>query len=144
VEASREAYVGSESELTGKILGAFLRVYNELGTGFVELVYGRALAINLREAGLKVECEVAVPVWYHGQLIGIYKADMVVEGKVILELKTANEIAKHHEAQLLNYLRATDIEIGLILNFGPTPKSRRMDFPNKDKQRQVSSAVIRS
>ncbi len=127
-------FVGLEDGLTGRILEVFHSVFNELGFGFVESVYCRAMAIALAESGLRVETEVAVPVSFHGQLVGVFRADLVVEGKIILELKTAEQISKAHEAQLLHYLRASELEIGLILNFGEVPKSRRIEFRNERKR----------
>src|SRR5271168_641817 len=105
-------------ELTEKIIGVFYDVYNELGHGFLESVYEQALAVAFLEAGLKVERQVAVPVWFRGKSVGDFRADMVVEGKVLIELKAARTIESAHEKQLLNYLRATEIEVGLLLNFG--------------------------
>jgi GxxExxY protein len=132
------------SDLTQKIIEAFYLVYNELGAGFLESVYRRALLISLREAGLQVEQEVSIAVWFHGENVGDFRADLLVEGKVLLELKTAYTIDRSHEAQLLNYLRATPIEVGLILNFGPRAQFRRLAFSNEKKEIRVhprSSAV---
>ena len=102
-------------ELTEKIIGVFFDVYNELGHGFLESVYQEALAIALAEQGLSVEHQVATPVWFRGHLIGDFRADMLVNRLVILELKAARAIDLAHEKQLLNYLSAT--EVGLLLNF---------------------------
>ncbi len=112
----------------------FYAVYNELGFGFFEVVYGRAMVVALRQAGLRVETEVAIPVSFRGELIGIFKADIVVEGKVILELKVADQIMKSHQAQLTHYLRSSTLEVGLILNFGESPKARRVEFLNERKR----------
>lgn len=124
-------------ELTEKIIGIFYDVYNELGSGFLEAVYRDAMLIALRQAGLNAEKEVAVPVWFRGFQIGEYRADLVVEGKVILELKAARAIDAKHEAQLLHYLRATEIEVGLLLNFGAKPEFKRHAFDNDRKQIRV-------
>lgn len=105
--------------LTELITGVFFNVYNELGFGFLESVYRKALHMALVEKGLKVETEVAVPVFFRGVNVGDFRADLVVNGCILLELKTAEAIVVAHEAQLLNYLRATSLEVGLILNFGP-------------------------
>jgi GxxExxY protein len=122
------------SQLTESIIGVFYDVYNELGFGFLESVYRRALKLSLEEKGLKVEAEVPVPVFFGGTNVGDFRADMVVNQTILLELKTAETIIIAHEAQLLNYLRATTLELGLILNFGPKPQVRRLLFDNERKQ----------
>src|SRR5436305_6845769 len=94
-------------ELTEKVIGVFYDVYNELGHGFLESVYHKALVVALRQAGLTADPEVQIPVFFRGRQVGDFSADVVVEGKVILELKAARELEPAHEAQLLNYLRAT-------------------------------------
>jgi GxxExxY protein len=120
-------------ELTRTIIGVFFDVYNELGHGFLESVYRRSLAIALAEAGLRVETEVAIPVWFRGRQVGEFWADLVVEGVIILELKAARALDPAHEAQLLHYLRATEIEVGLLLNFGAKPDFKRLAFDNARK-----------
>ncbi len=120
-------------ELTRKIIGVFYDVYNELGYGFLESVYEEAMAIALRQAGLGVERQVSLKVKFRGEVVGDFRADMVLERAVILELKAASAIDSAHEAQLLNYLRATEIEIGLLLNFGPKPQFKRLAFANERK-----------
>jgi len=122
------------SELTEKIIGVFYAVYNELGYGFLESTYAEAMVIALEDAGLKVAREVSVPVWFRGRKAGQYFADLLVEGTVLLELKTAKQIDSSHEAQLLHYLRATEIEVGLLLNFGARSQFRRLLFDNPRKQ----------
>ncbi len=117
--------------LTDQILQAFYTVYNTLGYGFLEKVYENALTLELKQRGLQVEQQAPVLVYYAGQPIGKYFADLLVENKVIVELKTAEAIGAAHEAQLLNYLRATGIEVGLILNFGPKPQFRRKVFTHR-------------
>jgi GxxExxY protein len=124
-------------ELTETIIGAFYEVYNELGHGFLENVYEHALAIALVQAGMNVERQVAVSVWFRGQQIGDFRADMLVDGKVLLELKAARTIDQAHEKQLLNYLRATNIEVGLLLNFGVKPQFRRLVYENERKKIRV-------
>jgi GxxExxY protein len=121
-------------ELTRKIIGVFYEVYNELGQGFLESVYEGAMEIALAEAGLRVERQVPVPVWFRGRQVGDFKADLLVEGLVILELKAARAFDPSHEAQLLNYLRATEIEVGLLLNFGPKPEFKRFAYDNERKR----------
>ena len=122
-----------EEHLTRQIIGAFFRVYNRLGYGFLEKVYERALAIELRERGLRVACQNPVKVFYGGRMVGDYFADLVVEDSVIVELKAAEALHPAHEAQLVNYLRATEIEVGLLLNFGTKPQFSRKLFTNDKK-----------
>jgi len=106
------------SLLTEKIIGLFYDVYNELGHGFLESVYEQAMLIALRQAGLDVEAQVEIPVRFRGLEVGNYKADLQVDRKVLIELKAARSLEKAHGAQILNYLKATNIEVGLLLNFG--------------------------
>lgn len=113
------------AELTDKIIKACYKVYNTLGTGFLEKVYENALKIELERQGLAVEQQYPITVWYEGKEVGVYFADLLVENKVILELKAGEVLAKIHEVQLLNYLRATQREVGLLVNFGPTIEIRR-------------------
>jgi GxxExxY protein len=113
------------SELTDAIINAFYHVYNTLGYGFLEKVYENALVMELRQRGYRAEQQVPIKVFYEGAPVGDYYADLVVNGLIILELKAAETLAPEHEAQLLNYLRATDMEVGLLLNFGPKPQVRR-------------------
>src|SRR6266849_2979982 len=109
-------------ELSGKILRAFYRVYNYLGHGFLEKVYENALTIELKKRGLDAKQQQHIDVYFEGYLVGEYYADIFVDELVILELKTADGIAPEHEAQLINYLKATEIELGFLLNFGPKPQ----------------------
>lgn len=122
-------------ELTQKIIGVFYEVYNELGHGFLESVYQKSLILALNEAGLTVHSPVDIPVWFRGQRVGDFEADVLVEKCVLLELKAAHSIHSSHQAQLLNYLRATDIEIGVLLNFGVKPEFKRLVFDNLRKTR---------
>jgi len=122
------------SGVTEKAIRIFYDVFNELGHGFVESIYAGALAIAFQESGLSVAREVSVPVWFRGQKVGQYYADFIVEGVVLLELKTARVLESAHEAQLLHYLRATDVEVGLLLNFGLRPQFRRLLFDNDRKR----------
>jgi GxxExxY protein len=121
-------------EITEKIIKAFYTVYNSLGYGFLERVYEHAMAIELRKLGLTVLEQSPINVYYKGILVGEYFADLLVEGLVIVELKAADGIVEEHEAQLLNYLKATDIEVGLLLNFGPKPQIKRKIFTNDQKK----------
>ncbi len=129
-------------ELTKKIIGVFYAVYNELGHGFLESVYEEALQLALQETGLHVERQVPVPVWFHGHNVGQFFVDLLVEKTVVLELKTARTLDSTHEAQLLHYLKATEFEIGLLLNFGPKAQLRRFIFDNDEKRiRKIEKAV---
>lgn len=112
-------------ELTGKIIECAYKVHNNLGFGFLESVYQNALLIELKKAALQAEKEKRIQVYYDGQLIGNYIADIVVDGKVILELKSIKELHPAHEAQLVNYLKATGLEIGLLINFGESVNIKR-------------------
>lgn len=120
--------------LTKKILGVFYEVYNELGHGFLESVYHRSLALALESLGLNVCNRVAIPVWFRGHQVGYFQADIMVEKCVMLELKAVRTLDSAHRAQLLNYLRATEIEVGLLLNFGEKPEFKRLIFDNSKKK----------
>ena len=122
------------SELTENIIGVFYDVYNELGHGFLESTYAESMRVALQQSGLMAVREVPVPVWFRGKKVGRYFADIVVNDTVLLELKSARSIESAHEAQLLHYLRATDIEVGLLLNFGLRPQFRRLLFDNARKK----------
>jgi GxxExxY protein len=122
------------AELTDKIIGVFFDVYNELGHGFLESVYEESLVIALRDVGLKVDRQIAVPVWFRKQQVGDFRADLLVQNLVLLELKCVRVLERAHEAQLLHYLRSTNIEIGLLLNFGLHPQFRRLLFDNERKK----------
>lgn len=122
------------SDLTEQIIGAFYAVYSALGYGFLENVYVQALMIELKHRGMKVRDEVPIHVYYAGQLVGEYFADLVVNDLVILEIKAARALIAEHEAQLLNYLKATPYEVGLLLNFGPKPETKRRSFDNNRKE----------
>lgn len=122
-----------KKELTKKIIGCFYNVYNGLGWGFLEKVYENALAIELEESGLSVETQVPISVQYKNRIVGDYFADMLVAGDIIIELKAVENLIPAYEAQLLNYLKSTDKEIGLLLNFGPKPQVMRKIFTNDRK-----------
>ena len=122
------------SELTEKIIGAFYAVYSALGYGFLENVYVKALIIELKRRGLTVNDELPIHVYYLGELIGEYYADIVVNELIILEIKAVKALVTEHEAQLLNYLKATPYEVGLLLNFGPKPETKRRSFDNSRKE----------
>src|SRR5438309_12039397 len=120
-------------EITDKIIKVFYEVYNELGHGFLDSVYERSLEIALNSLGLKVCRQIQIPVWFRGKPVGDFTADMLVADCVLLELKAARVLDASHEAQLLNYLRATEIEVGLLLNFGLKPEFNRLMFDNPRK-----------
>jgi len=116
------------ADLTERIIGAFYQVHNLLGWGFLEKVYHNALLHELAKRGLRVETKKKYDVYYDSVLVGEYFADIVVEEAVILELKSVEQLATSHEAQLLNYLKASGVEVGLLLNFGPKPQIRRKAY----------------
>ncbi len=119
------------SDLTEEIIKCFYKVYNALGYGFLEKVYQNALLIELHNAGLFVQAQKQIKVFYNESVVGEYYADIIVNDCVILELKAAEAVVEEHEFQLINYLKATDIEVGLLLNFGKKPEIRRKIFTNE-------------
>jgi GxxExxY protein len=120
-------------ELTAKIIECAYKVHNTLGFGFLEAIYQNALLIELTKAGLQSEKEKRIQVYYDNQLVGDYMADIIVEDKVIVELKSVKELHPAHSAQLVNYLKATGIEVGLLINFGESVEVKRKIFtPPKD------------
>lgn len=121
------------SELTEKIIKLFYDVYNALGYGFLEKVYENALLLEFSRSGITAAAQHPINVYYSNAVIGEYFADILIENKVIVEIKAVKALADEHEAQLLNYLKATDIEVGLLLNFGPKPEIRRKAFDNTRK-----------
>lgn len=126
-------FEGKHSEISEKIIGAFYKVYSQLGYGFSEKVYENALAIELKNLGLEVIQQAEIKVYYGDMLVGVFSADLLVDQAVIVELKAARHILDEHEAQLLNYLKASPIEVGLLLNFGPTALVKRKIFDNARK-----------
>lgn len=129
----KQAFGGKHADLTDKVLKAFFKVYNMLGCGFAERVYQNALAIELKKSGLQVETQQGITVYYEGDVVGDYITDMVVNGVVMLELKAVRTLTEDHEAQILNYLKATPVEVGLLLNFGEKPEYRRKILDNDRK-----------
>jgi len=111
-----------------QVIGAFFDVYNELGHGFLESVYEGALAIRLHECGLRVEQQAPVAVRFHNHVVGEFRTDLLVEDCLLVEIKAARNLIDAHEAQLLNYLKATGLRVGLLLNFGPRAEFRRRVF----------------
>ena len=110
---------------TERIIGAFYDVYNELGAGFLEQVYENALVFAIRKAGLAVIQQAAIDVRYRGHLVGEYRADLLVEARVLVEVKASANLSPSHDAQLLNYLKATGLPVGVLLNFGPRAQFKR-------------------
>ncbi|MGB5847123.1 MAG: GxxExxY protein [Ignavibacteriaceae bacterium] len=121
------------SDLTEKIIKCFYEVYNILGYGFLEKVYESSLYNELVSNGLSCDRQKKIDVIYKGKLVGEYYSDIIVEQKVIIELKAAETICEEHEFQLINYLKATNIEVGLLLNFGKKPEIKRKIFTNDIK-----------
>ncbi|HHV16660.1 MAG TPA: GxxExxY protein [Gelria sp.] len=116
------------SDLTSKIIGSAYNIFRELGAGFLEKVYENALVLELKEQGLEIKQQHPLKVYYKGQVIGEYYADLVVEDKVLVELKAVNELVSAHEVQLVNYLKATSMKVGLLINFGNKLKVMRKVF----------------
>ena len=136
---------GRHDDLTQKIIGVFYDVYNELGSGFLECVYREAMRLALTQEGLSVACEVSIPVEFRGKVIGIFRADLIVNDAVLIELKACEALAHEHESQTLHYLRATRIEVALLMNFGPSARFKRLIMDNaakKSKEKSVQSVSI--
>ena len=130
------------ADLTDQVIKTFFEVYNELGHGFIESVYENSLVIALREKDLEVCQQIAIPVWFHGVQVGDFDADIMVDRTLLLELKAVRAIDPAHVAELLNYLKATDIEVGFLLNFGPKPEFKRLVFDNPRKRPTRQKADI--
>ena len=131
-------------DVTEQVIAAFYQVYNSLGWGFLKKVYENALVIELRKRGLRADPQARIDVLYDGFQVGEYYADVLVECCVVVELKAAEGIAPEHEAQLLNYLKATDIDVGMLLNFGPKPQFRRKIFETARSLPSLSSSSLPS
>jgi GxxExxY protein len=126
------------AELTRRIIVTFFEVYNELGCGFLESVYRAALAQALAARELRTEREVPIDVFFRHAVIGRFYADLVVENRIILEVKAVRTLGREHQTQLLHYLRGTAMEVGLLLNFGPQPQFRRLIYSNSRKHGMVA------
>lgn len=122
-----------EEELSGRIIKVFYKVYNTLGHGFIERVHHNAMILELTEQGLTVETEKPIAVYYNDRIVGTFSADLLVNSKIMIELKAADSIHPSHGAQLTNYLRATEIEVGLLFNFGKKAEFKRKYFSNEKK-----------
>ncbi len=121
---------GKHDDLTQRVIGIFYEVYNELGYGFLESVYREAMRLALTQVGLRVETEVPLPVSFRGVVVGIFRADLIVNDCLLVELKAAEQLIRQHESQMMHYLRATPIEVGLLMNFGPSPQFQRFVMDN--------------
>jgi GxxExxY protein len=124
---------GKHDDLTERIIGVFYEVYSELGYGFLESVYAEAMRVALAASGFQVHAEVPINVFFRGTVIGRFRADLVVNEEVLVELKTCDALVRQHESQTLNYLRATRIEVALLMNFGPEPRFKRLIMDNEKK-----------
>ncbi len=121
------------SDITGKIIKAYYNVYNKLGYGFLEKVYENSMMIELNKFNLKCKNQVPIKVCYDSKTVGEYFADIIVENVIILELKASESLCKEHEIQLVNYLKATNIEVGLLFNFGKKAEFKRKVLTNEYK-----------
>ena len=125
-----------DEELTKKVIGCAFKVHNSLGSGFLEKVYENALRIELSRAGLRVEQQIPIQVYYQGEVIGDFVSDLLVEKRLVVELKAIEKLTKLHEAQLVNYLTATGLDIGLLINFGKSVQIKRKYKNFKPKMNQ--------
>ena len=132
------------SHITEKIIKAYYRVYNTLGFGFLEKVYVKSLIIELRKEGLETLKEYPIDVYYEEFKVGLYYADIIVERKVIIEVKAVEALCSEHDAQIINYLKATDIEVGLLCNFGKIPEIRRkvLSAEYKNQRSNESDKIV--
>jgi GxxExxY protein len=119
--------------ITEQIIGGFHDVYREHGYGYVESIYARSMGVEVQHRGLQVQREVATEVFYKGVSVGLYRADMIVEGKVLVEMKAQPQLTDSDERQILNYLKATKLEVGLLFNFGPKPQFRRLILSRRNE-----------
>jgi len=121
-------------EITEKIIKCYYKIYNTLGYGFLEKVYENAFAQELQQNGLDVKCQFPIKVYYESKIVGEYYADIIVNNLILIELKASAYLLEEHECQLINYLKATEIELGLLLNFGKEAEYKRKVFMNKYKK----------
>lgn len=131
------SFSGLHDELTNKVLRVFYGVYNELGHGFLESVYHEAMRIALQQEGMQVGTQVPILVYFRGHQIGTFKADLIVNDRVLIELKSLSVLDRSCEAQVLHYLQATHLEVALLLNFGPRPAIKRFILNNEKKKIRV-------
>jgi GxxExxY protein len=130
---TQKKFEGKRSDLTGKVLGAFFQIHKEMGFGFSEKVYESALEVLLKELGMDPERQKEIFVYYHGKVVGEYKADIIVNKVVLLEIKSVEKLIDAHDAQLLNYLKSIEFEVGLLLNFGHQAEFHRKIYDNSRK-----------
>jgi GxxExxY protein len=128
-----------EQKLSNQVIHCYYKVYNTLGYGFLEKVYEKALYLELLNNGINCKRQCPIKVYYNGTIVGEYYADIIVEDSIILELKAAEALVIEHEYQLVNYLKATEIELGILLNFGKEPKFLRKIFTNDRKSIKYSN-----
>ncbi|HEX6051814.1 MAG TPA: GxxExxY protein [Gemmatimonadaceae bacterium] len=133
-----------EKELTNTIIGAFYAVYNALGYGFLESVYARSLLLELRRRGIRALREVGVDVYYLGEPVGRFRTDLIVESRVIVEVKGGQSLGRTDREQLLNYLRCSNLEVGLLMHFGPRPAFQRVVAENARRRHSAVSASFAS
>ena len=130
-----------EAELTERVIGVFYSVYNELGHGFLESVYENAFTSALRESGLHIVQQAPIAVRFRGVLVGEFKADLLVEDRLVFELKAVSQLGQTHEVQLVNYLKAAGIPVGLLFNFGPKPQFKRRILANSHPNPRLSASI---
>ena len=118
-----------DRDLSSAVIGAFFHVFRVLGHGFLESVYERALLAELRKRGIRADRQVAIQVWYDDTVVGSFRADLLVEGRLVVELKAAARVEPSHRAQLVNYWKSSNLQVGLLLNFGPVPEFARVVGP---------------
>jgi GxxExxY protein len=136
---------GKHDAPTERVIGVFYDVYNELGYGFLESVYREAMRLALTQAGLSLKTEVPVPVSFRGVVVGIFRADLIVGDCLLVVLKAVEQMVRQHESQTMHYLRATSIEVALLMNFGAQPRFKRIVMDNKlkkPKHQSVESVTI--
>jgi GxxExxY protein len=130
----KPASSGKHDQITEQIIRVFFEVYNELGFGFLESVYRESMRLALVEAGFKAVTEVPIPVSFRGTIVGVFRADLIVNNLVLIELKASDQLTKQNESQTLHYRRATTIEVALLMNFGPAPHFKRLVLDNSRKK----------
>jgi GxxExxY protein len=144
-DTDQKQMTGKHVELTERVIGVFYDVYNELGQGFLESVYREAMRLALTQAGMSVKTEVPVPVSFRGVVVGIFRADLIVDDCLLVELKAVDQIVRQHESQTMHYLRETSIEVALLMNFGAQPRFKRIVLDNElknPKHESVESVTI--
>jgi len=128
-------------ELTHEIIGSFFKVYNAFGYGFLEAPYVNALTLELQKRGLRVQRELPIELQYEGQKVGLYRVDMVVEQKILVEAKASSAMSEADHRQVFNYLRASQLQVGLLLHFGPTPSHKRVVWRGRAFETEIDPAV---